>query len=226
MSGGNRLALFDLDGTLVDSAPDLAHAVDYALSTHGFAPIGEAQLRDYIGGGATRLIHRALTGRPDGNAPSAIFERVYETFDAVYAASVFVRSRVYPTTTETLESLRSNGWKLAVVTNKPARFSEPLLTAADLADRFDLVLSGDSLPAKKPEPAPLLHAMSLLDSSVDRTVMVGDSLLDLGAGRRAGCRVVCVNYGYGGGVDLAAAGADRCIDRLAELGPWCADCIA
>ena len=215
MSDG--LLLFDLDGTLVDSAADIAAAVDLALAGLGRPALGEAVVRDYIGDGAARLLHRALTGRHDGVAPAAEFEAAYLGFTAAYASALFRRSRVYPGATSALETLAARGWTLALVTNKPAAFTLPLLEQADLARHFALVLAGDSLARKKPDPLPITHAASTLDIALSRTLMVGDSATDVAAARAAGIPVIAVSYGYAGGLDLAAAGAACVIDSLAAL---------
>lgn len=216
---GGRLALFDLDGTLVDSAPDLADAIDHALARHGLPTRGEAFIREVIGNGAARLVHRAITGRHDGEADAATFAAVYADFLTAYDARLFVRTVVYPGVICALDSLHAHGWVLACVTNKPARFTIPLLAAAGLAGYFAVTVSGDSLPTKKPDPAPLLHAAATLGIAPARVVMIGDSLTDLRAAHGAGMPAYCVSFGYHGGVDLAAAGARALIDDLHALAP-------
>ena len=158
MSDARRLVLFDLDGTLIDSAPDIADAVDQALELHGRPGVGEAAVRGYIGNGAERLVHRALTGCRDGEATAAEFAAVYASFLEFYQTGFYVRTRIYPGVGEALRDLADDGWTLGVVTNKPKRFTTPLLAAAGLDDWFAIVLSGDSLPRKKPDPLPLIHA--------------------------------------------------------------------
>lgn len=216
---GGRLALFDLDGTLVDSAPDLADAVDYALTCHRLPARGEAYIRGSIGNGATRLIHRAITGRHDGEAQPGEFAAVYADFLTAYDARLFTRTTVYPGVCPALDALRAHGWQLGCVTNKPARFTVPLLTAAGLADYFAVTVSGDSLPVKKPDPAPLLHAAATLGIATTRTVMIGDSVTDVYAARDAGMAAYCVSFGYHGGIDLVAAGALALIDDMHSLAP-------
>ncbi len=211
------LALFDLDGTLVDSAPDLAAALDDALLSAGRAPLGLVQVRDYIGHGAARLVHRALTAATEGDADQALFEPVYADFLSNYATRVFDRSSVYPGVAETLGVLREQGWTLACITNKPARFTAPLLAAAGLDRHFAVTVSGDTLATSKPHPGPLLHAAERCGAVPARSVMVGDSLTDLNAAARAGMAAVAVDYGYAGGVDLAAHGARAVISAMSEL---------
>jgi phosphoglycolate phosphatase len=217
MSALAGLALFDLDGTLVDSAPDIADAVDIALVACGRAPLGEAVVRGLIGNGAVRLMHRALTGTTDADAEPALHARAYQHFVDAYQPRVFERTRVFDGVEHVLTRLAAAGWALGCVTNKPARFTGPLLAAAGLAGHFAVTLSGDSLPTKKPDPAPILHAAATLGVELARVVMVGDSLTDLRAAQNAGVRAVCVSFGYHAGVDLKAEGADALIDQMPEL---------
>lgn len=219
MSSGPGLVLFDLDGTLVDSAPDIADAVDIAMLACGRPAVGEQVVRGLIGNGAVRLIHRALTGQHDGDADAALHGQAYQFFVDAYQLRVFTRTRLFPGVEAVLDGLRSAGWTLGCVTNKPARFTTPLLGAAGIADLFAVILSGDSLPTKKPAPEPILHAAATLGVQLPQVVMVGDSLADLRAAQNAGVRAVCVSFGYNGGVDLAAEGAAHIIDDLRALLP-------
>lgn len=217
MSVRARIALFDLDGTLVDSAPDIAAAVDRALTSHGHDAIGEARVREYIGHGAARLIHRALTGAGEVDAATDVYAPVYASFLDAYDAGLCVSTRPYAGVEATLVALAAAGWRLAVVTNKPARFTLPLLDRLGLAGHFECVLSGDSLAEKKPHPAPLLEAVRQLGGSIREAVMVGDSAADVGAARAAAMPVICVRYGYAGGIDPADLDADALIDAFDEL---------
>ncbi len=219
MNGVTGLVLFDLDGTLVDSAPDIADAVDIALAACGRAPLGEAVVRGLIGNGAVRLIHRALTGSHDADADPALHAAAYQQFVDAYQPRVFRRTRLFDGVEDVLTGLAAAGWALGCVTNKPARFTLPLLAAAGIAERFVVTLSGDSLARKKPDPAPILHAAASVDVALSKVVMVGDSITDLRAAQQAGVRAVCVSFGYHGGVDLAAEGADAVIDEMRALLP-------
>ncbi|MEQ8492996.1 MAG: phosphoglycolate phosphatase, partial [Gammaproteobacteria bacterium] len=210
-----RLALFDLDGTLVDSAPDLAAAIDGALRAHGRPAVGVARVRELVGPGAQRLVHRALTGARDGVAPAELFEPVYASFLERYTQGLCVETRVFPGVETALRELAAAGWTLAVVTNKPARFTAPLLEATGLARHFAATVSGDTLAHKKPDPAPLLHAAAACGIAITASVMVGDSASDITAARRAGMPAVCVDYGYAGGDDLESA--DAIVSDLREL---------
>lgn len=219
MSKSARVVLFDLDGTLVDSASDIAGAADRALVSCGFSPRGIEAIRGYIGNGAERLIHRCLTGEMDGQANAEDFARTYAAWQVSYQEGLTTRTVVYPGVIATLETLRAAGFRLGVVTNKPARFTEPLLAALDLARWFEVTLSGDSLPVKKPDPLPLRTAIERLDGDPAQAAMVGDSLADLRAAKAAGVRALCVSYGYSPNVDLREHAPDAFVDRMDALLP-------
>lgn len=219
MNQSPRVALFDLDGTLVDSAPDIAHAVDTALRVNGLTPVGESRVREYIGNGARRLIHRAIARDRGGEVEEARFAPVYRAFLAAYENQVFDLSRLYPGTVETLSALRDNGWSLACVTNKPTRFTRAVLAAAELDHYFGSVVAGDTLPQQKPAPEPLQHALVACGAGAGSAVMIGDSLIDVEAAMAADLPIVAVDYGYAGGADLAAHGVAAVISTLTELPP-------
>ncbi len=215
-----ELVLVDLDGTLVDSVPDLAFCVDRMLEQLGRAPQGEAKVRQWVGNGVERLVKRALVGTLDGEPPAATFELALPLFMELYAANTSGRSRLYPGVTEGLDYLATLGCPLGCVTNKAERFTRPLLGDLGILERFDLVVSGDTLSRKKPDPAPLLHAADHFSVAPERAVLVGDSISDVKAARAAGFAVVCVSYGYNHGEDIRAAGPDAVIDSLAQLPTW------
>lgn len=219
MSAARRAVLFDLDGTLVDSAPDIAAAADRALVDCGVEARGVERIRGYIGGGAEKLIHRCLTERMEGRAEPALFEAAYDAFFRHYAAELTTRTRPYPGVVDTLEALRARGYALGCVTNKPGRFTGPLLEALALAPYFEVTVAGDTLAVKKPDPAPLLHALSALGVATPHATMVGDSLADLNAARAAGMRVLCVSYGYSPNARLADHAPDALVDRMADILP-------
>lgn len=219
MNTSPRVVLFDLDGTLVDSAPDIAHAADSALVACGFPPRGAEAVRGYIGNGAERLIHRCLTGEMDGQAKAEDFARTYAAWQMSYQAGLTTRTVVYPGVLATLRALHAAGVRLGVVTNKPERFTLPLLAALDLAQWFEVTLSGDSLPVKKPDPLPLQTAIERLGGRAEHAAMVGDSLTDLKAAKAAGVRALCVSYGYSPNVDLRDYAPDAFVDRMDALLP-------
>lgn len=219
LPGMRRAVLFDLDGTLVDSAPDIAAAANRALAECGVPARGLGRIRGYVGGGAERLIHRCLTDSLDGIAEPALFEVAHAAFFRHYAAGLTTSTVPYPGVVETLEALRGRGYALGCVTNKPARFTAPLLAALDLARYFDVTVAGDTLPVKKPDPAPLLHALAALGASTVASTMVGDSMADLKAARAAGTRVLCVTYGYSPNARLADHAPDGLVDRMLDILP-------
>lgn len=212
-----KMILLDLDGTLVDSAPDLAYSVDAMLERLGLPKRGEAQVRHWVGNGVERLVRRALTGTMDGEPDAALYERALPLFMEIYAANTSARSVLYPGVREGLDYLRAAGYRLGCVTNKAGRFTEPVLRELRIRDYFELVVSGDTLSRKKPDPEPLLHAARYFEVGPGEALMVGDSVSDVKAARAAGFRVVCVSYGYNHGMDIRAARPDAVIDSLVQL---------
>jgi len=211
------MILIDVDGTLVDSVPDLAYCVDVLMERLGRPPHGEAAVRNWVGNGVERLVRRALIGQLDGEPPEADFDRAYPIFLDLYAANTSKRSVLYPGVREGLDWMAAAGYRLGCVTNKAAQFTIPLLTDLGVIDRFGIVVSGDTLPQKKPDPAPLLHAAAHFGVEPTRSLMVGDSVSDVKAARAAGFGIVCMSYGYNHGVDIRLAKPDAVIDSMVEL---------
>ncbi len=212
-----RMILIDVDGTLVDSVPDLAYCVDRMMERLGRPVHGESSVRNWVGNGVEMLVRRALTGTLDGEPDEALYQEAYPIFVELYAENTCARSRVYPGIREGLDYLKASGFPLGCVTNKAARFTEPLLKHLGLYDDFAIVISGDSLPRKKPDPLPLLHAAEFFGVAPNHSLMVGDSISDVKAARAAGFQVVCMSYGYNHGTDIREAGPDAVIDNLTEL---------
>jgi len=211
------MVLIDLDGTLVDSVPDLAFCVDEMMQRLGRPAYGEAAVRNWVGNGVERLVRRALIGRLDGEPDEADFERAYPSFLDLYARNTSKRSVLYPGVREGLDWLTAAGYPLGCVTNKAAQFTEPLLQDLGVYDRFDIVISGDTLPKKKPDPMPLLHAAEHFGVAPRDALMVGDSVSDVKAARAAGFPIVCMSYGYNHGEDIRLAEPDAVIDSMVEL---------
>jgi phosphoglycolate phosphatase len=211
------MILIDVDGTLVDSVPDLAYCVDVLMERLGRPPHGEAAVRNWVGNGVERLVRRALIGQLDGEPPEADFDRAYPIFLDLYAENTSKRSVLYPGVREGLDWMAAAGYRLGCVTNKAAQFTIPLLTDLGVIDRFGIVVSGDTLPQKKPDPAPLLHAAAHFGVEPTQSLMVGDSVSDVKAARAAGFGIVCMSYGYNHGVDIRQALPDAVIDSMTEL---------
>lgn len=212
-----KMVLIDLDGTLVDSAPDLAFCVDETLKQLGLPPQGLARVRDWVGNGVEKLMRRALSGDINGTPDETLFMRAMPVFLGLYERNIAQRSRLFPGIREGMTGLKAQGIMLGCVTNKIARFTEPLLQQLGVRDEFGIVVSGDTLPQKKPHPAPLLHAAQFFGVTPGDSLMVGDSVHDVEAARAAGFQVACVSYGYNHGMDIRAAQPDAVIDSLLEL---------
>lgn len=211
------LVLLDLDGTLIDSVPDLAYCVDQMMIELGRSPWGEQAVRTWVGNGVERLVSRALAGSLDGRPGAEDFARAFPIFVALYAQHYCQNSVVYPGVREGLGWLQARGYRLGCVTNKSACFTEPLLAHFDLRGLFEIVISGDSLPEKKPSALPLLHAAEYFRVAPDQALMVGDSISDVKAARAAGFWIVCMSYGYNHGEDIRDAQPDAVINALPEL---------
>ncbi len=211
------LILFDLDGTLVDSVPDLALAVDQMLQRLGREPAGEQRVRGWVGNGAPMLVRRALTGLQHPEAEPAQFAVAHDYFLQAYAACATEASRLYDGVRPFLQAVQQAGIPMGVVTNKPVRFVPGLLEHFALSECFSLVLGGDSLAEKKPHPLPLQHAAGHFGLPASQVLMVGDSCNDVLAARAAGCPVACVSYGYNHGIPIRDSAPDWVVDSLPEL---------
>lgn len=214
-------ALFDLDGTLVDSARDITLAVDAMLAALGRPAAGEDNVRSWIGNGANMLVRRALAGTSDparvASVPEAVAVQAQLSFRDAYARVNGRAAVLYPFVAEILDAWADQGIRMAVVTNKPRPFAEPLLQGLGIADRFSLVIGGECLPQKKPHPQPLLHAAAELGVDPADCLMVGDSSNDVGAAHTAGMRVICRRGGYNHGEDIELSGPDALFSCFSEL---------
>ncbi|MCU7924304.1 MAG: phosphoglycolate phosphatase [Candidatus Thiodiazotropha sp. (ex Dulcina madagascariensis)] len=212
-----EMILIDVDGTLVDSVPDLAYCVDEMMKQLGRPPHGEAKVRNWVGNGVERLVRRALTGQLDGESDEADYERAYPIFLDLYAVNTSQRSMLYPGIREGLDYLKNQGYRLGCVTNKAAQFTLPLLKDLGVDSDFEIIIAGDTLPKKKPDPMPLLHAAKSLGVDPVAALMVGDSQSDVKAARAAGFQIVCMSYGYNHGEDIRQYKPDAVIDSLVEI---------
>lgn len=212
-----ELIVFDLDGTLVDSAPDIADSVDIVLERLGLPKAGEVRVREWIGNGVGMLVRRALTGemRPTDEPPR--FAEALALFMDTYEANLCNRSRLFEGVRETLARLRSEGYRLACSTNKHSRFTLPLLERLGIAEHFEFVGCGDQPGKLKPDPEPLLKAAEFFGIEPSRCLMVGDSANDALAARRAGFMLVCVPFGYHGGAGVERLEPDAIMASFSEL---------
>ncbi len=212
-----KMILIDVDGTLVDSVPDLAYCVDEMMRRLGRPVHGEAKVRNWVGNGVERLVRRALVGQLDGEPSDEDFERAYPIFLGLYAENTSKRSVLYPGVREGLDLMKAQGYRLGCVTNKAAQFTIPLLKDLGVHDEFGVVICGDTLPVKKPDPQPLLHAARHFGVTAADSLMLGDSKSDVAAARAAGFQIVCMSYGYNHGEDIRDYSPDAVIDSMAEL---------
>lgn len=206
--------LFDLDGTLLDTAPDMVASLNSLCAEQGVAQVAFSRARGYVSNGAAGLLRLAF---PDFDPARDTL--IHERFMDLYAARLALETRVFPDLDPVLEALEQAGVRWGVVTNKPHRLTEPLLDALGLLRRSACTISGDTLPQRKPHPRPILHALAQLGAPPAQSVYVGDARRDIESGRSAGTRTIAVRYGYvEPGQDPAAWGADFIVDSPAELG--------
>jgi phosphoglycolate phosphatase len=211
------MVLIDLDGTLVDSVPDLAWCIDQTMQALTLPLRGEAKVRNWVGNGLQCLIERALADDINGTPSDALYAKAYPVFMDFYAENPCNLSQLYPAVNEGLAWFKSQGIRLGCVTNKTEQFTLPILENLGILNQFELVISGDTLAVKKPDPAPLLYGAEFFNVAAADSMMLGDSINDVKAARAAGFSIVCVSYGYNHGVDIAAANPDSVIDSFAEL---------
>jgi phosphoglycolate phosphatase len=208
------LVLFDLDGTLVDTAPDLAAVANRQRAARGLPPLPIEELRPLASHGARGMIGRALGVTPTAPEYPALREQFFDW----YESALCVHTRLFPGIEDALTALEARGIRWGIVTNKIARFTDPLLRALRLDGRAACVVSGDTTPHAKPHPEPLRHALRTCGVSPQAATYVGDDLRDIEAGRAAGVRTVVARYGYlGVGTDPESWGADHAIDRPIDL---------
>jgi phosphoglycolate phosphatase len=208
--------VIDLDGTLLHTAPDLADAAQSMAEELGLPPIDPATVQTFIGNGVSRLVKRVLTRKMEAEPEKAEFARALPVFEKHYLSVVSRKSRAFPGVMDGLAALRDRGFRLACITNKAEKFTIPLLRDRGLYDFFELILCGDTLPRKKPDPMPLLHACEKFNVNPDRLLLIGDSLNDTQAARAAGCHVFVVPYGYNRGRPVTELDADAVVDSLLD----------
>lgn len=212
------MVLIDVDGTLVDSVPDLAYCVDEMMKQLNMPLRGEARVRQWVGNGVERLVRRALINQLDGEPDEALFQKALPIFEALYRDNTSKRSRLYPGVKAALDFLKTQkDVRLGCVTNKASQFTLPLLKDLGVHNYFELVVCGDTLPQKKPDPRPLLHAAEMLGAKPEQSLMLGDSQSDVKAARAAGFNIVCMSYGYNHGEDIRNYKPDAVVDSMDEI---------
>jgi phosphoglycolate phosphatase len=218
VAGAFDLVMFDLDGTLVETAPEIQDAVNDTLVHFGFEPVTLEQVERWIGHGTAELLLQALALRcgsnPQAVRGSELMPPALERFSRDYARRCGTRSRLYPQVQELLRALGRRGVKRAVVTNKEHRFVDSVMRVHDLQDLVDRVVCGDTLPTRKPDPAGLLDCMREFGVSAGRALFVGDSAIDVACARNAGVAVWALTHGYNMGEPISAARPDRVLDNL------------
>lgn len=207
-----ELILFDLDGTLIDSSEDIAWAANKTLLCMGYKEQGPEAVKEGIGWGVKTLLERLM---PDEGAER--IREARERFLEYYWDHLNVKTFLYPGVLETLDHFKRLNKKMAVVTNKPIRFTERLLEELALKEFFMMALGGDSLPNRKPHPEPVEKVIGVLSAQRERTVFVGDSPIDCESGKRAGIATIGVMYGFRATEELEQAGFDLLIKNLTEL---------
>jgi phosphoglycolate phosphatase len=211
--------LFDLDGTLLDTAADIAEALNRTLAEHGWPPVPPGEVRRMIGRGAPMLIERAAMFQnraSDEAGKAAMVERFFHHYGFLEESGEF-KAETYAGAAECLRTLHEAGLRIAVVTNKQHRFANGLLKKLGLRPWVDCIVGGDSCPRRKPDPAPLLFACEQIKVAPSRALMVGDSTNDVQAARGAGIPVLCVPYGYNEGADPRSLPCDGFVESLGDL---------
>lgn len=216
----NKSAVFfDLDGTLIDSVPDLADAGNKMLIELGRQTFEQSVFRRWIGNGARVMVQRALSGSDTiaEDLDPQLLERALATFFAIYRQNVCIKTVLYDGVLDTLKQLKARGLHLAVLTNKPFEFVEPINRSLEIHSLFDLVLGGDSLPDKKPHPAPLLHACKYFGIEPNQALMVGDSTNDIVAAHNADIQSIGLTYGYNYGKDIGLDNPALVLSDFADI---------
>ncbi len=218
-----QLLIFDFDGTLIDSVPDLADATNAMLTTLGKDTYPIETIRNWIGNGSRLLVERALVGKvevADGELTVEEADHAEQIFFEAYKNLSGSKTVAYPDVDDGLKQLHAAGYTLALVTNKPIQFVPKILQSFGWQDLFSEVMGGDSLPVKKPDPTPLLHVCETLNISVEQAVMIGDSRNDMLAGQNANMDTLGLSYGYNYGQDIRELNPTEAFDHFVDLVAW------
>ena len=211
--------LFDLDGTLVDSVPDLAFSVNQTLIELGLTPFDQDIIRGWVGNGANVLIQRALSGSAEISKAldSTLLKQALEIFYQSYQRYNCIETCLYSDVLETLTELKNRGYRLVIITNKPERFISPIIDGLALNGLFELIIGGDTLNKRKPDPLPLEHACQQLSVDTNQCVMIGDSKNDILAAKAAKIQSIALTYGYNYGEDISKYQPEVVLDNFADL---------
>ena len=209
--------LFDLDGTLVNSAPDIGNAANLSLEMLGIEPASKQQVESWIGNGIPKLVKRALTKDFNGEPDPALFDKALPIFMQNYEQNVCVDSYLYEGVVDTLKSLHDQGYILGCVTNKAASCTLPLLAQLEIDRYFTSIVSGDTCTHKKPHPEPILFGLEEMDLPTSQCLLVGDSAHDIHAAKAAGIPAIAVNYGYSQGVDLSTESPYAIVENFVDI---------
>ena len=212
-----KLIMIDVDGTLVDSVPDIAYCIDEMMQKLGLQKWGETKVRHWVGNGVPKLVERALTGELEGRPIKEVFDIAYPIFLDLYEDNSAERSYLYDGVREGLDYLKSQRYQLGCVTNKSEQFTHPLLKALGIFNDFKIIISGDTLAKRKPDPMPLLYCAEHFNLKPEECLMLGDSVSDVKAARAAGFDIICMSYGYNHGNDIADENPDLVIDSMSQL---------
>ncbi len=210
--------VIDLDGTLLHTAPELAESANRMLRDMGRPAVSQDLLMSYIGNGIHWLVKRALTGDMHAEPDAALFDKALPIFEKHYT-ELLLESKPFPNVVKGLDAMKAVGYRLGCITNKVERYTNPLLKGIGMAKYFDIVLAGDTLPEKKPHPLPLLYSAKFFGCAIEQLLLVGDSLSDAQAARAAGCRIICVPYGYNHGEPVETLNVDAVIPDLTGVLP-------
>ncbi len=217
LARGIAAVMIDLDGTLLDTVPDLAAAAERMLAALGLPLRTQEDIRSFIGKGIPNLVRRCLQASAGDVRAEALQTEALALYQDFYFAESGRRTAVYPGVREGLERFRAMRLRLACVTNKATRFTVPLLEHMGLAPYFELVVSGDTLARKKPDPMQLAHICAAFALAPAQVLLIGDSANDTLAARAAGCPVCCVSYGYSEGGDVHKLDCDAIVGSLSEV---------
>ncbi|TFH10321.1 MAG: phosphoglycolate phosphatase [Nitrosomonadales bacterium] len=209
-----KVVMIDLDGTLLDTAGDLAVAANIMLRELGMAELPLATIQSYIGKGIQNLVKKSLAKSLDNEPDAELLSQAMVIYEQEYAKNLCINTRPYPRVVDGLIAMKEAGFQLGCITNKSEAFTLPLLHATRLLNYFDIILSGDSLPKKKPDPMPLQHACKFFGILSHEMLLIGDSINDTEAARAAGCYIFCVPYGYNEGRDVLELDCDAVISSI------------